>query len=217
MGKLKLTRTEIDKLVTVEQIDALPTVHGVGCNDVQFQTKIDGKIVWQYVLWRHILERCFSDKFKAKNPTYKDVTCCDEWLSFATFLECCNKEVGYSGKPQGYCLDKDLIIKGNKVYSPEACSFVPQAINKLLVGRGSERGEWPVGVCFHNLTGKFVVQLSVGGKQKTLGCYDKPEDAFSAYKVAKEAQIKVVAMQYKDVLKPAVFESLMNWSINVDD
>ena len=197
MKKLKLTQAEIDKLVTVGRVESNRRVFGVGVNTVDFEVVVEGDHIWQYRMWKSMIQRCFSEKHKAKNPTYKDVTCCDEWLSFANFLEWLNKEVGYSGKSQGYCLDKDLITKGNKIYSPEACSLVPQAVNVLLIDHKAARGEWPVGVCFHNLTGKFVVQLSVGGKQKTLGCYDKPEDAFAAYKIAKEAHIKVVAYSTK--------------------
>ena len=166
MKKLKLTQAEIDKLVSVERVAALPTVCGVGVVDVDFRVHIGKKAIWQYQLWQNMLERSFSDKLKLRRPSYQDVTCCDEWLSFANFLEWLNKEVGYSGKPSGFELDKDLIIKGNKIYSPEACSFAPTAVNSLLNDCGAGRGEYPQGVNYHKHTGKFVVQLSVDGKQK---------------------------------------------------
>ena len=211
--KLKLTQAEIDKLVVVERVAVLPTVYGVGCNDVQFQIKVDGKIVWQYQLWKNMLGRCFDAKFKQHRPTYEDVTCCDDWLSFANFFSWVNKEVGYSGKPEGTELDKDLIISGNKTYSPEACSFVPDAINTLVIDRENDRGKYPVGVFYHKRDDCFRAQVNCDNKRKWLGNYSTPEDAFAAYKVAKEAQIKIVATQYKDVLSPAVYESLMNWEI----
>ena len=217
MKKLKLTRTEIDKLVSVDRIDALPTVYGVGCNDVFFQVKIDRKNIWQYHLWQSMLQRCFSEKEKQRYPTYMDVTCCDEWLYFGNFLEWLNREVGYKGKPVGSELDKDIIVKGNKTYSPEFCSFVPTAVNSLLTDSGATRGEFPVGVCFVKGRGKFKTRLNCFGREKHLGYYTTIEDAVFAYKVAKEAQIKVVAVQHKGVLKPAVFESLMIWEIGIDD
>ena len=215
--KLKLTQGQIDGLIGVERVVVKATVYGVGFNDVAFQIKVDGKIVWQYQLWKNMLGRCFDAKYKQRHPTYKDVTCCDEWLSFATFIEWLNKEVGYSGKLDGSELDKDLILRGNKQYSPEACSFVPRDVNVLLTDNKAARGEYPQGVNYHKHTGKFVVQLGVDGKQKYLGLFLTPEDAFAAYKIAKEAQIKVVALRHKDVLKPAVFESLMGWEINIAD
>ena len=213
MSKLKLTQAEIDKLVTVERVLVNPTVCGVGCNDVAFQNWVNGRQIWQYKLWHDMLVRCFCEKFKSRCPTYKDVLLCEEWLSFANFLEWCNKEVGYKGKQGGCQLDKDILVRGNKTYSPETCCFVPRAVNGLLNSNGNSRGKYPQGVNFHKKTGKFVVQLSVDGKQKHLGLFNTLEDAFAAYKIAKEAQIKIVATQYKDVLSPAVFESLMSWEV----
>ena len=211
--KLKLTQDQIDGLVVVERVVVKPTVYGVGFNDVGFQVYIDGKVVWQYDLWTGVLERCFSEKEKQRYPTYENVTCCDEWLSFANFFEWVNKEVGYAGKPVGFALDKDIIVKGNQTYSPDFCSFVPIAVNSLLIDCGGARGIYPVGVSFHKRAGKYIAQLNCFGKRKHLGYYTTIESASFAYKTAKEAQIKIVATQYKDVLPHAVFESLMTWEI----
>ena len=217
MVRVKLTQAEIDGLVVAERVVVKPTVYDVGFNDVGFRTSIDGKHIWQYGLWKGMLQRCFNEKEKQRYPTYENITCCDEWLSFATFFEWVNKEVGYKGSPVGLALDKDIIVKGNKTYSPDFCSFVPQAVNSLLNDHGNARGDFPVGVTFHKETGKFKAQLSCFGKVKHLGLYTTVEDASFAYKTAKEAQIKIVATQYKDVLSPAVYESLMNWEIDIGD
>lgn len=211
--KVELTQGQINGLIGVERVVVKPTVFGVGLNDVAFQVRVDGKIVWQYQLWKNMLGRCFDAKFKQQRPTYEDVTCCNEWLSFANFFEWVNKEVEYKGKPVGFELDKDIIVKGNKIYSPDFCSFVPTAVNSLLTDRSAARGELPVGVCFDKGRGKFKACLNCFGRQKHLGYYTTIESASFAYKVAKEAQIKIVATQYKDVLSPAVFESLMNWEV----
>ena len=211
--KVKLTQIEIDGLTSVDRVVVKPTVFGIGFNDVGFQPSIDGKHIWQYDLWNSMLRRCFGEKEKQRCPTYKDVTCCDEWLSFANFFEWVNKEVGYKGHPVGFALDKDIIVKGNKTYSPDFCSFVPQAVNLLLTDSGAARGEFPVGVHFHKATGKFTAQLRCFGKRKHLGLYTTPEAASFAYKTAKEAQIKIVATQYRDVLSSDVYESLMTWEV----
>lgn len=213
MKKQRLTQSEVDNLVTVERVTRKPTMAGVGLRDVPFQLKIGSTVFWQYAVWCNMLNRCYSEAYKLRNPTYRDVTCCDEWLSFANFLEWCNKEVDYKGKPNGMSLDKDILLRGNKIYSPEACSFVPKAVNSLLVDSGAIRGKLPVGVCFNKPTGTFVVNLTRYGKGKNLGYFRDPQEAFACYKAAKEAQIKLVATQHKAVLKPAVFDSLMNWEI----
>ena len=211
--KLKLTQDQIDGLVSVERVVVKPTVYDVGFNDVVFQVKVDGKPIWQYELWTNMLKRCFSEDYKQSRPTYEGVTCCDEWLSFANFLEWLNKQVGYAGKPVGFALDKDIIVKGNQTYSPDACSLVPIAVNSLLLDCGAARGDLPVGVCFDKNVGKYAAQLRCFGKLKHLGLYTTIEAASFAYKTAKEAQIKIVATQYRDVLSSDVYESLMTWEI----
>jgi len=207
MNKLLLTQEDFDCLVCVERVAAKPTLSGVGFNDTGMRVSISGIHVWQYEVWSSMLKRCFSVKFKERFITYKNVTCCDEWLSFGNFLEWCNKEVDYKGKP----------VKGGVLYSPDTCCFVPKSVNILLLDCGGVRGEWPIGVHFNKHVGKFIALVCIMGKRKHLGVYDTPEEAFAAYKIAKEAQIKIVALQHKDVLKPAVFESLMGWEINIDD
>jgi hypothetical protein len=211
--KLKLTQAEIDVLVVAGRVSDGAAVYDVGFNDVGFRVNIGGKLIWQYSLWKNMLKRCFSEECKQRQPTYEDATCCDEWLSFATFFEWVNKEVDYKGKPVGFALDKDIILKWNKTYAPNACSFVPTAVNNLLTDRGAARGNFPVGVDFHKSVGKFRSSLTCFGKTKHLGYYTTIEYASFAYKTAKEAQIKIVAMQYKDVLSPAVYESLIGWEI----
>ena len=130
MRKLKVSQAEIDKLVVVERMVVKATVFKVGYNDSLFQSSIKGKAVWQYELWKGLVQRTCDSKHRQGRPSYRDVTCCSEWLSFSNFVEWVNKEVDYRGKPVNLELDKDLIIKGNKIYSPATCSFVPQEVTE---------------------------------------------------------------------------------------
>ena len=214
MKKTVFTQDQVDKLIVVDRVVVKPSVCGVGRVDVPFKISNGGVLCWQYQLWKDMLSRCFNVRYKETHPTYKDVTCCAEWLSFGNFVEWVNKEVGYSGKLDGYQFDKDLIVKGNKVYSPETCSFVPRAVNNLLNSHGSVRGKYPVGVCFDTCNGAFKVRVTHCGVPQNLGLYKTPEEAFAVYKVAKEAQIKVVALRYRGVIKPAVFDFLMGWEVD---
>ena len=213
MKKLKLSQAEIDKLVVVERRAVKATVHGVGLLDVDFVTRISGASVWQHELWRGMLKRCFSKHTYIKDPTYVDVTVCDEWLSFANFIEWCNKEVGYKGKPVGLELDKDILAIGNKVYSKDTCCFVPHQINSLFCAAGAKRGKHPIGV--KEVKGRFVARLKMYGRKVNVGSYDTPERAFQAYKIAKESHVKSMALQYKDVLRPDVFDALMVWQVDI--
>lgn len=213
MKKLKLSQAEIDKLVVVERRVVKATVEGVGLLDVDFVTRISGSRVWQLELWRGMLKRCFSKHTHIKNPTYVDVTVCDEWLSFGNFLEWLNKEVGYKGKPIGFELDKDILAIGNKVYSEDTCCFVPPQINSLFCATGAKRGKCPIGVI--EVKGRFVARLKMYGCKVNVGSYDTPERAFQAYKIAKESHVKSMALQYKDVLRPDVFDALMAWQVDI--
>ena len=132
-----------------------------------------------------------------------------------SFIEDVSKMKGYD--LEGWELDKDILQKGNKLYSKETCCFVPHEINLLLTKSNRSRGEYPVGVCFHKPSGKFVAQLAINGKRKHLGLFASPEEAFQAYKLAKEAQIKVVAEKWKHLLDEWVFQALMAYEVTIDD
>ena len=190
-------------------------VYGVGVNDWAGNISVNGKKIWEYKLWQGMLERCFSEKLKQKHPTYKDVTCSKEWLLMASFIEDVSKMKGYGF--EGWELDKDILQKGNKLYSKDTCCFVPAEVNMLLTKSDKARGEWPVGVYFHKPSGKFRARLNINGKRKHLGYFTTPEEAFQAYKLAKEDQIKVVAEKWKHQLDERVFQALLAYEVSIDD
>ena len=190
-------------------------VYGVGVNDWVGSIWVDGKPIKQYKLWNGMLERCFSEKCKQKHPTYEGVTCSKEWISMTKFIEDVSKMKGFG--LEGWQLDKDILQKGNKLYSKDNCCFVPQEVNLLLTKRDNSRGEWPVGVNFDKASGKFKASLAVNGKRKNLGYFTAPEEAFQAYKLAKEAYIKVVAQKWQHLLDERVFQALMSYEVAIDD
>ena len=190
-------------------------VFGVGINDWDGNVSVGGKLIMEYQLWANMLERCFSEKYKQKHPTYEDVTCSKGWLLMTPFIEDVSKMKGYD--LEGWHLDKDILVKGNKLYSKDACCFVPHEINMLLIKRDNHRGEWPVGVCFDKAAGKFKAQLAINGKRKHLGYFTTPDEAFQAYKLAKEDQIKVVAEKWKHQLDERVYQALLKYTVSIDD
>ena len=118
-------------------------------------------------------------------------------------------------------LDKDILVKGNKIYSPETCVFVPQNINTLFTKRNKVRGEYPIGVSFYKNTNKYLAQCNIliNGKSqyKKLGYYNNIEDAFNAYKESKEANIKQVADYYKDNIPNKLYEAMYNYEVEITD
>jgi len=190
-------------------------VYGIGVNDWAGKVNVGGKKIREYKLWQSMLQRCFDEKYKQNYPTYEGVTCSKEWLSMTKFIEDVSQMKGFG--LIGWELDKDIIQKGNKLYSKDTCCFVPLEVNILLIKSDNSRGEYPVGVCFRKATGKFKAYLTINGKTKFLGYFPTPEEAFQAYKNAKEAQIKAVAEKWQHMLDNRVFQALMEYEVNIND
>jgi len=131
------------------------------------------------------------------------------------FIEDVSQMKGYGLKE--WQLDKDILHKGNQLYSKYTCCFVPFEVNLLLTKSDRIRGEYPVGVNFHKATGRFRAYLAINGRPKHLGLFTTPEEAFQVYKLAKEAYIKVVAEKWKHLLDERVFQALMTYDVNIND
>ena len=185
----------------------------------------DGKTVntWEYDRWQNMLQRCFDNKLKERNPTYKDVTCCKKWLCFTNFLEdleILKQEHNWSEDIK-LNLDKDILHKGNKLYSLENCVLVPDYINSLFIKRDAKRGEYPIGVCYHKQSKKYQARCNINGKLKGLGYFITPLEAFNAYKIAKEQEIKRVANEC--ILKGFIskdsrlYKAMISYQIEIDD
>lgn len=187
-------------------------VNGVGYCSTDLKGSENGKQTRCYITWVGVLSRGYIQKFKDKFPTYQDVTVCEEWHDYQNFHKW-YQEHYYELDSDRVDLDKDILVRDNKVYSPETCRFVPVSINLLLNTHSRFRGDSPQGVCCDKKHNKYVSHMSVDGKVKHLGYFSTPEEAFEAYKEAKESHIKVKANEYKDVLPIDVYEALMNWEI----
>lgn len=175
-----------------------------------YRAKIKGKTTKAYSTWTKVLERCYNEKLREKYPTYKDVGVCKEWECFQNFAEWFeDKLIG------GFVLDKDILFKGNKVYSPNTCCFVPQEINKLFTKRGNARGKYLIGV--RALGDRFQARLNKTDHVVYLGCFSTQEEAFYAYKTAKEEYIKEVANEWKSFITPEVYEAMYNYKVEITD
>lgn len=167
-----------------------------------------------YLKWHDMIHRCYNAKFHERQPQYKGCTVCEEWLNY------CNFKVWYDQhKISGMSLDldKDILFKGNKIYSPETCCFVPHAINTLFLSRKEARGDYPIGVSYEKDKEKFRACMAFMGKQIKLGTFDTAEDAFARYKEYKEDFIKDLAEQYRDEIPDKVYKAMMGWKIEIDD
>lgn len=185
--------------------------YGIGTNSKgKYKAKRDGKMTKSYTTWKHMLQRVYSPKLHAVSPTYIGCSVSDEWLDYQMFAEWFEAHE-YSNR--GYHLDKDLLLPGNKIYAPNLCVFVPRELNNLLTDSGETRGQWLQGVCFHKRDRKFVAQMSINGKKKGLGNFDTEQEAYLAYKEAKEENVKRMANLWQDDIATNVYEALMQWEL----
>ena len=209
-----------------------PSVFGHGYLGVDKNSNVpkmsefkDGKCVhtWEYNKWQSMLQRCFDNKLKEKHPTYKDTACCERWLCFVNFLEdleILKQEYSWN-ENEKLNLDKDILHKGNKIYGLENCVLVPQWINILFIKCDAKRGEYPIGVSYHKQRKKYRAFCNINGKLKGLGYYSTPLEAFNAYKIAKEQEIKRVANEC--ILKGFIskdsrlYKAMISYQIQIDD
>ena len=192
-------------------IDSRDKILGIGVNDVDDFMNHEKS----YILWVHLFLRCYSKNSLSKSDTYKNVTICKEWHLFSNFLKWFESQKRWYQK--GWHLDKDILVKGNKEYAPDKCCFVPIEINSLFTHRKRNKGKYPIGVSYIKSKKKFVVSVACNGKNKTIGAYNTPEEAFYAYKEAKEKRIKEVADKWKDQLEPRVYEAMYNYKVEITD
>ncbi len=184
-------------------------VRGVGFVGVGDFNAYDNKVITpEYRAWGGMFSRCYSKGLE--DPTYKDCVVTPEWHNFQVFAEW---YVSHEFYGLGYHLDKDLLVRGNKVYSPSTCDMLPVEINSLLLDRRSERGEYPIGVSLLKRSGKFTAKLRIDGVTKNIGSYDTAKEAHKAYVVEKEANVKRMALSYKDKISKQAFSALMNWKV----
>ena len=152
---------------------------------------------YAYQMWSNILKRCFNQKLRRKVATYEPCTVAEEWLVFSNFQKWFDENLRWYTGDSRIEIDKDILQKHNKHYSPETCVVVPHEINTLFTKSDCIRGPYPIGVCLRKPSGKYRAELSMHSKKNHIGYYDTPEQAFYAYKQAKEQYIKQVADEYK--------------------
>ena len=198
----------------------LPNVLGVGIVGDKYNCKINGKYVKEYQLWADMLKRCYGEKRHLRHPTYKDCEAGNSFKSYEYFYEWCHSQIGFGneGDENPFHLDKDLLVKGNKVYSENTCVFIPQEINSLLINNTASRGEHLIGVNWCKTKKAFKAQVNKNkGKQEHLGLFTTEIEAFNAYKIAKESFAKEQAEKFKSQIDIRAYNALMNYTVDIDD
>lgn len=186
-------------------------VYGVGViGSGKHKSSEKGIPTKKYRKWVSMIGRCYDEKVRIKNPSYNNCTVSKCWLDFQNFGDWYDDNFR-----EGCQLDKDILIKGNEIYGPDTCCFVPLEVNYLIIR--NKRGEYPVGVS--KRLNKFHAFISLNNKNTRLGSFDTVEEAFQAYKTAKEKHIKEVVNEYyeKGEITFRVYEALNNYIVEITD
>ncbi len=173
-------------------------IHGIGINDADYKVtkEKNGKQVWCcpfYRKWKSMLMRVYCSKVHQKYPTYISVTVCKEWHTFSSFRAWMIQQ-DWEGKQ----LDKDLLLEGNKEYSPENCVFVDRVTNQFIVDCSAARGKFMIGVYWNKPACKFVSQCCnpFTKKSEHLGLFTSEIKAHIAWKKRKhEHALKLADLQ----------------------
>lgn len=209
-----------------------PSVYGVGYLGKTSCMNNDGTLKKSYRRWVGMLARCYDSKLHLKHPTYVGCSVCEEWKCFATFEKDYEILLNENNFPKSMelHLDKDILFKGNKVYSKEKCVLVPSELNKMFTKCDMSRGNLPIGVfcrkdCRIN---SYIATVSTGLKARI---HKKPyqqtkffptvEEAFQFYKQQKEHFIELMAVRYRArgyiSENSRLFRALMSYKVEVDD
>ena len=178
---------------------------------------VNKKLTPEYKIWYNIIKRVYDHKIIKKYPTYKGCSICEEWHNFQNFAEWYSKKF-YSVHKEKMHIDKDILVKRNKIYSPNTCIFVPERINNLFIKCNANRGKYPIGVYFKKDIQKYMaITNDLNRKSKYLGYYNTPENAFLAYKEYKEKIIKEVANEYKGLIPDLLYKTMINYKVEIED
>ena len=170
-------------------------IYGFGINDADYKIHplVNGKgnICPFYSKWRSMIQRCYSEKFHIKSPTYINCSVCEEWKYFMTFrawmmkYDWCGKEI-----------DKDILVPGNKIYCPESCVFVDHATNSVITHKRCNKGKFPTGVNWDKNTHTFNSQAcSTSGKKRFFARFKTEKEAENAYLDNKSRTIISIAIR----------------------
>ncbi|WP_182006240.1 AP2 domain-containing protein [Priestia aryabhattai] len=194
------------------------SLYGVGYNGVgKYKASENGKDTFIYMFWKDMMKRCYSEKFHEKRPSYKDCSVSSKWHNLQDFGAWFDNNY-YKVDDETMSLDKDILVKGNKVYSPDTCVFAPRRINSLFVKNDANRGDYPIGVTFNEKDNIYLAKFKGGNRKNVhIGSYKTAEDAFYAYKKKKENYIKQMADYYKDKIPDILYKAMYSYEISITD
>lgn len=194
----------------------LRAFQGVGYIGVgEYPTSVNGLTTKEFSTWGSLFNRSYSEKYISKKPTYSACSVDDRWHNFQNFAAWTVNQVGWG--LEDWQIDKDLLLKGNKVYGPDTCVMLPRKLNMLTVLRSSARGTTPIGVFINPTPSMYTGQFKDLSGRKYSKNFPQVEDAFHFYKTGKEVVLKEAAELYKELIDPKAYQALLAWEVSIED
>ena len=183
----------------------------------QYNDFLNGRILYKdkthrkaHHRWKQMMDRCYNKN--CNNYKYygeKGVTVCKEWHNYDNFKKWYDEHI-YELKDETVHLDKDILIENNKIYSPETCIFVPNKINQIFKNYETKRRDLPIGVIYNEDSKKYIVRMSINGKNKHIGSFKTKDEAYDCYlKKRRNTTIETIE-SYKDRIPKEVYIKLIN-------
>lgn len=185
-----------------------PSVYGQGYMSQGNYNKFDRA----YSYWANMLKRCYCEASLKQRPTYIGCEVSSEWKNYQKFAEWFDEHY-----VEGWALDKDILNKGNKIYSKENCCFVPSELNSIILKKTRVRPGCLLGVHYDKKASKFVANMNTNGLSTYLGESEDKYIAFQLYKKAKEKYISDTVEKYKGIIDERAYIALKNYVIEMED
>lgn len=200
-------------------------VCGIGINDADYVVvkKVeyidsDGNIKIKkvtcpfYRAWTDMLSRCYREKYHKIFPSYKNCSVCDDWIRFTNFKRWMEQQDYIDN-----VLDKDLMVTGNKIYSPETCLFISPKVNGYLVINHGRNTSGFIGASYQTTSkqrNKWISSCSqLNGKNKTLGRFSTAFEAHLAWCKFKAEMGKELIMEQT---QSAVIQAIQRFINNLE-
>jgi hypothetical protein len=160
-------------------------IHGVGINDADYVVTPlkNGKQEYCpfYMAWKGMISRCYDKSITKRQPTYEGCSVCEEWLTFSNFKSWMEKQ-DWKGKE----VDKDILVAGNKLYSPDRCVMVHSITNSFVAAAIRYDGDKRVGVRPVKLKSgahryRAVFKNPISRKEEALGAFDTMDEAHNVW------------------------------------
>lgn len=189
------------------------TVYGVGClGNGKYKSRLpnNGPCTKEYSTWSSMMHRCYGEeRDETTLRNYIDCLVCEDWHNFQNFAKWCNSQPEMLYKNSS--LDKDILVKGNRVYSPNACCFVPSQLNTAVTGTKHQNSTGKAGVW--KFKDSYISEVTIFSAKSGLGSFDNIDDAQFVYNKVKEAYIRALAEIYKSDINQKAYTILKGWTV----